>query len=167
MPEVKGVYYVISWVVAFLGWIVVNQQNNRREERKEIRAALGEIYKVVEELVSSSIAYHKKATHSPDDSKNIRLQVQKVGFKVLHLHFHNDVVNRAVYELRNAITLRNFDTWKHQAQTDESEIIENIYYHSDVLLNALEDCFGDLYRQGFRRAVAQEWRRFRGMLRSA
>ena len=166
MPEVKGIYYVISWVVVCIGWLVVNQQNNRREERKEIRASLGDIHKEVDDLVAMSIAYHKKNSHSPDDSKAIRLKMHKVGFKILHLHFHSDKVNRAIYELRHSITFKNFDTWKHQAQTDASEIVEGIYYQSDVLLNELENYFGKLYRQGFRRAIAHEWRRFLGMVQS-
>ena len=162
--EFKGGYYVISWVVAFVGWIVVNQQNNRREERKEIRAALGEIDKYLTRIVDLAVEYHKGAAHSPEGASLIRGLIQKFGIKVAHLHFYSDSVNRSMYEFRQSITYENFDTWKHVSQGDNSEIVEGINSAADQLVDDLETEFGLLFRQGFKIACAQEIKRFKGLV---
>ncbi|MCM2461047.1 hypothetical protein HGO40_11205 [Pseudomonas sp. CG7] len=164
MDDIKGIYYVGTWVVVIVGWVVVNQQNNRREERKEVKAAMGDIVELTDEITLKAIQYHKDAIHSDELSKLIRLQLQRLGFRIQHLHFHDDKLNKAIYEYRNSITYKNFDSSKHLPMPDDSEIIEDIHHASDSLMHSLEDCFGRRFRQGFRIAIAEEIRRFKMIL---
>lgn len=165
MGEIKGIYYVLSWIVALVGWIVVNQQNNRREERKEIRSALSEIYKIVEDLTDKASKYHQTESPSSTDAAAIKLQLQRLGQKITHLHFHDDTVNRSVYELRSAITYENFDSHSHTAVNETSDLVNDIYFQAEQLIDALEGCFGRSYRMGMKVRLIEEIRRFRESIR--
>lgn len=164
MDNINGVYYVGTWAVVIIGWIVVNQQNNRREERKEVKASMSNIIELTDEITTKALEYHKKSEHSAELSKDIRLQLQRLGFRIQHLHFYDGILNRSIFEYRNSITYKNFDSVDHKSVSDDSEIIEDIHHSSDALMHSLEDCFGRRFRQGFRVAIAEEFRRFKMLL---
>lgn len=67
----------IAWFVASLGWYISNRQANAREKRKEFRAEIDAIEKVVKELVS------KLATYCRSTERNGAARMLELEIKVL------------------------------------------------------------------------------------
>ena len=86
---------VITWLLVLLGWTLVNAQNNRREERKELRAALDRLSLRIEKLVALSIKYWQSdvSSESDDTSWEIKRDLDNVEASI------NRIVRRSEMSL--------------------------------------------------------------------
>lgn len=86
---------VITWLLVLLGWTIVNAQNNRREERKELRAALDRLSLRIEKLVVLSIKYWQSevSSESDDTSWEIKRDLDNVEASI------NRIVRRSEMSL--------------------------------------------------------------------
>ncbi len=73
----------IAWGVAAVGWLISNHHANTREKRKEFRAEIDSIEKVVKELVGKLSCYFRAADRD-DAAKALELDI-KVLFRELDL----------------------------------------------------------------------------------
>lgn len=137
----------ISWLLVIVGWLVINSQHNRRETRKEIRAALNDLYEMLNEIEDDAFKYHTGGGDAAL-SRKIKRRVGQLHSRV-NLAFINTIDTRCGSEIaafRKAVTLQNFDTVSHTALPITDPMFENITGTRERLVIALEQAFLNRYR---------------------
>lgn len=145
---------LLTLITVITGWIIVNWQNNKREERKELRSSLNEIISSIENLEEDAIRYHTSLERTVNLEKTITLKITRLSSKIRYLRFESDSLKRSFIDLKKSITLYNFETKRFSQQTLESDLVEDINYASDQLKDALENEFSKLYRGPFRYRIS-------------
>lgn len=141
-------YQFITWGLVLLGWYLLNRQQNNRARRQEVRVKIDRCEELLMRLEVLSIGYHTNPSHDEAIAREIRSLLNKV---LRHITFSN-LLSQEEYadtakRLRQAITLRNFDSSMHTAQTLNSTIVEGI---GEAIVNAqsaLEVAFMNRYSQ--------------------
>lgn len=140
---------VITWLVVITGWYVVNDKNNDRENRKEVRSLIDSIQNMLDDIEKEAIQYHTN-----DQSEELSFQIKRnlnnnlsSKVKVLKLKgFEIGKCDKYRKQLRQAITLKNFDTNDFQPQSFTSEIIRDILTSKGNFINEIEKCFSKNYK---------------------
>lgn len=146
---------VVPWLLVAVGWIVVNWQNNSREKRKEVRAKIDSIKKSIDDVEDLAIAHHIQAQEDARCMKikralvRVSREISIVGIAGLKI---SDSV-KAHARLRQAITLKNFETSQYQALALTDSIIADIGATSDSLRLHLESA----YSQKFQRTISDRF----------
>lgn len=137
----------ISWALVIVGWIVINAQHNKRETRKEVRAALNDLYDLLNEIEDEAFTYHT-GTGDALLSRRIKRQLAQI-FPRLHLALLKTIDVRCASEIgafRRAVTLHNFDTAGHRALVAGDQAFEEITITKERLVNRIEQAFLEKYR---------------------
>jgi len=140
---------VITWLVVITGWYVVNDKNNDREKRKEVRSLIDSIQNMLDDIEKESIQYHTNK-----QSEELSFQIKRnlnnnlsSKVNVLKLRgFEIGKCDKYRKQLRQAITLKNFDTNDFQPQAFSSEIIRDILISKGNFINEIEKCFSKNYK---------------------
>lgn len=140
---------VITWLVIITGWYVVNDKNNDREKRKEVRSLIDSIQNMLDDIEKEAIQYHTN-----NQSEELSFQIKRnlnnnlsSKVKVLKLKgFEIGKCDKYRKKLRQAITLNNFDTNGFQPQSFTSEIIRDILTSKGNFINEIEKCFSKNYK---------------------
>lgn len=140
---------VITWLVVITGWYVVNDKNNDREKRKEVRSLIDSIQNMLDDIEKEAIQYHTN-----NQSEELSFQIKRnlnnnlsSKVKVLKLKgFEIGKCDKYRKKLRQAITLNNFDTNGFQPQSFTSEIIRDILTSKGNFINEIEKCFSKNYK---------------------
>lgn len=132
-------------VLVVVGWIVVDNQNNKRELRREIRALIDNLITEIDELAERSFKFHKNSTFDAIESKQLKLRIQRIANNINR----NSLVenSKAIYHFRKSITGNNFDITIFRTQNDNSEILSLILEEKDELISALEEKYCNKYRK--------------------
>ncbi|WP_313226744.1 hypothetical protein [Stutzerimonas chloritidismutans] len=138
--------YSITWFLVVFGWIIVNWQNNRREDRKEIRNSITAITTEIMVLESLAAKYHTGKQRSIKKENRITYSISRISDHIRHLGFLERVFDEDIGNLRSSITLNNFQTSDFQSQEIGSELVENIRDYCQVLANKLENEFAKKYK---------------------
>ncbi len=111
----KALAPVGSWVIVIIGWMIVSKDNNKRELRKEIRAQVTEIGRMVDALVKEAAEYYCKPGSDPTtvtlalqikrDLKRVSMAAQRL--RAINAHFD---VGDALTELRQHVSGGGFDS---------------------------------------------------------
>jgi hypothetical protein len=143
MSDCNWIGQSVSWLIVITGWIVINHQNNQRETRKELRAAIDSVAKQIIDTEISAIQFHKKE-YSDSLAQELRIAIDRIDSRIeLISKATKDAytLRRAIITFRQAITLYNFDRSNHQPEGDQSGIINDIAEASNTLIQELEQCF--------------------------
>ena len=140
---------VITWLAVITGWYVVNDKNNDREKRKEVRSLIDSIQNMLDDIEKEAIQYHTN-----NQSEELSFQIKRnlnnnlsSKVKVLKLKgFEIGKCDKYRKKLRQAITLNNFDTNGFQPQSFTSEIIRDILTSKGNFINEIEKCFSKNYK---------------------
>jgi predicted nuclease with TOPRIM domain len=143
-----------------VGWIVVNWQNNNREERKEVRSSLSDAVEEIINLEDQAIEYHSAESRSKDSEREITKRITRLSSRMRHLGIESDGLKRAFIEFKKSMTLDNFETSRFAKQGADSEIIELISMYSEQLQDELEAQFYRSYRGPFLHRVSASIRQF-------
>lgn len=73
---------VVTWLMVFFGWVIVDRQHHRREERKEVRAAMDSLEKMLDELEMKSIEFHQATLFDKKEAGRIQSSVQRVQARI-------------------------------------------------------------------------------------
>lgn len=140
---------IITWVLVIYGWKVVDSANDKRESRKEVRAMILEIHKLLDEIEKNAIEYHTGDNPSPNLSADLKRNIsRKLQVCISHLGKRNlDVTKpeKALTALRQAITLKNFDSKDFSKKRLSDPLILNIGTTKDSLAMFLEDSFNSKF----------------------
>lgn len=141
--EILGlVSQVVTWLIVFFGWVIVDRQHHNREERKEVRAALDTLEKMLDDLELKSIEFHQAALFDKKEAGRIQSSIQRVQSRIRRLPFGQDQdVNTGIIEIRRAITLRNFEVSSFTSQPEDGEISVTVSASRDFLMNVLDEQF--------------------------
>lgn len=156
---------LLTLITVIIGWIIVNWQNNNREERKEVRASLSATLEEIVVIEDLAIEYHCAAVRSKIQEKEITKRITRLSSKVRHLRFENKGINTTFIKLKQAMTLDNFETNRFKSQDLDSEILESIGMYSEQLQDELESEFSKSFRAPFIYRLASAIRRFRAWCR--
>jgi hypothetical protein len=152
---------LITLITVVAGWIIVNWQNNRREERKEVRSSLNGIIEEITEIEDLSIAYHSAESRDQVIEKAITQKITRLSAKIHHLRFDSLDAKNLFIELKKSITLDNFETRKFIQQTHDSDIVDSINLYSEQLQDILETEFSNNFRGTFLDRLASSIKHFR------
>lgn len=152
---------LFTLVTVVTGWIVVNWQNNNREERKEVRSSLSEALEEIINLEDVSSEYHTGSSREISAEKEITKKITRLSSKVRHLRFESPRINKLFIKFKQSMTLDNFETNRFSTQDLDSEILELISMYSEQLQDELEAEFSRSYRAPFVYRFASAIRRFR------
>lgn len=159
--ESPGAYTsLLTPATVIFGWLIVNWQNNKREERKELRSALTEIIESTEVLEDAASRYHQADERNRKLEKELNLKIIRLSAKIRYLRFESEEVKYAFIELKKSITMDNFETSRFAKQDVDSDIVESIYFSADSLKDRLEEEFSTLYRGPLRYRVSAAIRNF-------
>jgi len=131
------------------GWWVVNRQHNKREERKEVRAALNALYELLNQIEADAFDYHTSEVANLSLSRKIKRQLSQIYTRV-NLAFQNVVecnCARDVTTFRQAVTLQNFDDANHKALEPSDPLFDSITAAKERLVAKVEQAFVKHYRR--------------------
>lgn len=136
----------ISWVLIAAGWVVVNDQNNKRETRKEVRTSLLELYKVLDEIEDAAFEYHTTDGDAGKARKIVRA-IQQIAPRIIMarrgpIKFH---YTNALAGFRRAITFTNFDTSTFERKQPEDHFFDAIAAAKRELITSLELAYSQAY----------------------
>ncbi|MEG8233812.1 hypothetical protein [Pseudomonas orientalis] len=142
-------FYPVTWALVIIGWLIVNWQNNRREERKEIRTALSKIFDDVAALQNEAITYHTSASRNFNLETKIVMMESRLSEHLSYLRIRNSSYTSEYASFVDSIMLNNFESSTFFRQAPSSIIIESIRDTSSELESALELEFSNLFRGNF------------------
>lgn len=142
-------FHPVTWTLVIVGWLIVNWQNNRREDRKEIRAALTKIYSDINDLQQEAINFHTSKRQDFNLESKIVLTQGRLTDHLGHLRIRSSSYFTQLSAFIDAITLENFQDSKFTRQAISSELVDNIRDTANELEAALENEFSQLFRGGF------------------
>jgi hypothetical protein len=138
----------VTWILVITGWWLVNRQNNIREKRKEIRTLLDKIQNTLDEIESQAIKYHT-AEKSDDLAFALKRSLNKKFPNKLAILKLRDLEVENCYlflkQLRQAITLENFDTSDFEIKKISDDLVKNIWLSKEHLSQELEKSFARKY----------------------
>jgi len=115
---------VMTWGLVFLGWMLVNAQNNRREDRKEFRSSLDRLSQRIETLLLASVQYwcsDPNTAGSADITWEIKRNLEQVELNINRLvrraesnipwHWRKTGERQLAIAACNSRVLEAFDAW--------------------------------------------------------
>lgn len=151
---------LFTLVTVVLGWIVVNWQNNNREERKEVRSSLSDAVEEIIALEDKAVEYHSADSRSLEYEREITKRITRLSSRIRHLGIESEGLRRLFIRFKQSMTLDNFETSRFSKQNPDSEILEMISMHSEQLQDELEAQFSRLFRGPFLHRVSASIRQF-------
>ncbi|MFL1552561.1 hypothetical protein ACI77I_26355 [Pseudomonas sp. D47] len=141
-------FYPVTWILVVVGWIIVNWQNNRREDRKEVRAALTKMYSDISELEKDGITFHTSKQQDYNLASQILLAQGKLSERLSHLRIRRSSYSGELTAFTDSISLENFYDSNFVRQSISSPLANNIRDTAKELEAVLEDEFSNLFRAG-------------------
>jgi hypothetical protein len=137
---------VITMAVAILGWHVINKQNNKREDRKELKSAIDSIISEIHSIETQAIDYYKV---DPSEDSPIIERALKKRIDLLEQHIkllqkmntkHFGKIEKSV-EYRRVITGGDFEQQSRKAKPPSNDKFLELSMISKELIRELEDCY--------------------------
>jgi len=145
-PSSFNLGQLVTWILVIGGWFIINFQHNRREDRKESRAAIDRIREYAHVLEVEAINAHKAGSITADDVSNITWKIKKLIDDIEYcILLPKDERNAHAKYLRKSITLDNLDPSNHLALQEDHKIIREIRTAFDDLIGSVEKHFRSKY----------------------
>jgi len=145
MPSV--VCSVLPSVLVVCGWLVINQQNNTRETRKEIRAALLDLYKLLDEIEDDAFTYHTGVGDAAL-ARKIKRNISQISPRI-KLALRDRVECKYTHQLsafRKSITLVNFESTAFESKAIDNKFFTDISDSKHNLITILDTAFNAKFR---------------------
>jgi len=136
---------IVTWLIVIIGWLVVNNQNNNRESRKELRTRIDCLRNQIEGVEAQAIKYHT-SVHDENLGLKIKLSIERIAndVNILGISLSNNF-SFLVFQFRKSITLNNFDSHEHTILNADNELIQNIASAIQSLTIEIEKAYGNKY----------------------
>jgi hypothetical protein len=131
---------IVSWLIIFAGWIVVNRQNNSRETRKEVRASLLDLYEHLDQIEVDAFAYHT-GTGDVLLAHKLKRDIDQVVPRIklaLRGPMTTCRYGKQLIAFRQSITLQNFDSATFAPKKPSDTFFEVIVVSKRALIYCLE-----------------------------
>jgi hypothetical protein len=141
----------ISWVLVILGWWIVSRGHNRREDRKEVRAALTHIADLIRTVEENSHHYLVSSTSSPENrtlSIAIKRDLKRLAGDLQRFEesCEGAQCRLELIAFRQAVTGGEFDSKKRAVCAPDSVKLAEVSSGADDLLAVLEGAFVKRFR---------------------
>jgi hypothetical protein len=142
---------VVTWLLVIVGWLVVNWQSNLRETRKEIRERIDCLRDDILKLEDLSTRHHTVDNDPVRRAEIKRLiaavaaSAKMIGDAGLSIEKRSQLIR----DLRQAITLRNFDE-EYAPVPVTDPIVIDIGASVAALLRATETAYSQRYHKPIR-----------------
>jgi len=149
----KALSPVISWGLIIAGWKVVSADHNKRERRKEIRAAINALSQQIRNCEEKSHEYWMLSEEN-DRAKilsvAIKRDLQRISVEWFRVQSDCKIPksHQRLIAFRRSITAGDFEVKGRGAAADNSEKILRISDAAIDLIDALEDGFSNLINAG-------------------
>lgn len=127
-----------------LGWLIVNNQNNFREDRKEARDVMIKLQDLIESITSCAESYHVAASADVAKAHKIKNDLAMASARLQRLHAFgvgSEHAKGLFIEFRQSITAKNFDTASFSQQSHSSDTVLDISYFARLLFDELDGCY--------------------------
>jgi hypothetical protein len=137
---------IISWIVIFVGWYIVNRQNNNRETRKEVRASMLSLYRHLDEIEIDAIAYHT-GDGDPLLARKIKRDIDQIPARIALAQRGSMKCRYSMYliQFRQAITLNNFDSASFAPKDPTDRFFDAIVVSKRSLIYSLDRAYNRAY----------------------
>ena len=130
---------IITWVIVFVGWWVVDHQNSKRQRRIEELSQVEKCISMLHDLENDAINYHTGSVRDESLSRDIRLKIQRISKFLNNLNLIPiGQRNNLVKQVRRSITMENFDSSNFKPQDINHDLIANISESIDATKNVLD-----------------------------
>lgn len=146
----NGGWTALVAFVAIIGWFATHLLHEARERRKETRAQLNASQQLLWELAKQAKLFHRKESFCEIESFDLLSDIQRVFRSLRRLQaLPSDAYKETTINLRQAITLQNFDKSGFSRQQPSSTLLAEIDGAAQDLDDALEDAYVSLYPSRF------------------
>ena len=138
---------VVPWILVVVGWFFVDQQNNSRERRKEVRGKVDALRELIDEVEELAFLHHGTGQESLRCVK-IRRSIKKINNDIAILEkfgLTGILGDTTLLDIRQSITLKNFDTSKFIVLNTTDPIFSEIGVSLDQLRDSLEHSYAAKY----------------------
>lgn len=152
MPNQSKMDWVASipWIVAALGWAFTHFLSEARERRKEVRSQIDKLYEQLYKLEQDARGFHCSSAYDPAKAGDVNTKIQILERSMTRVPiFVMDRFSSYIIRLRRAVTMRNFDSSEFVAQTQDSEILQDIFSASQDIEDEMERQYRDNYKATF------------------
>lgn len=135
-----------TWITVIIGWFVVHYLSTKRDQRKEARERLDQYILGLRALEERAVKFHQSPSYQADVARGLLFDIQRCHAKLSRHPFCSFEVSPALkIQLRQSITLKNFDASKFACQPANSSILGNIANAFDDLEDLLEKEYERIY----------------------
>lgn len=158
MPDVSSFNWVKdilapfgTWLLVIIGWFFVSSDNNKRENRKEVRLAINAISTTLTNLQKLVFRYYTSAINAPgvdDISVEIKDEIMRLGLQLEVLKKHDDKFNldTEYLKLKQDVTGNaNFDSNNRRQLNRNDRDLMTMALSGQSLLEELEVRFVKYY----------------------
>lgn len=142
-------------ILVVAGWVIVNNQNNKREDRKELRKFIDDLVSKVEELEKLSIEFHTSKKYIESNASSILSQYSKITAQLGRSRLDCFNCYDSAIKLHESISEDNFSSNNFKKQNHNSELINNILTQSSIFIDALESLFYNTTRLTLPQRIAK------------
>lgn len=141
---------VAGWALIILGWLTNHWLSELRDRRKEIRAQLDALHELLQSILQDATAFHTGKEWDGSFVSKIKIQLRKLESSALRLSLVNDFhVGGLVKQVRQAISLENFEPSDFISQNVASDLVLGIELAVEEMANVMEGAYAAAYPRHF------------------
>lgn len=143
----------LAWLTAVLGWVIVSRDNNKREDRREVRSTLDTIVGAVNALEDKATQYY--AMDVSDESRHLEMEIKR-DLKVLEAKIKRLAATDPRFQhlqrqsaFHNVLTGGDFEQSARTARPHTDGKMIEIYSEARELIETLETVYVEKYHTRF------------------
>ncbi|NNT92279.1 hypothetical protein [Stutzerimonas nitrititolerans] len=150
----------ITPILVILGWIIVNNQNNKREDRKELRKFIDDLIEKTDQLEILSVDFHTSKKYKAALAAEILSNHTKITAQLGRSRLQCFQCFDASIRFHESFSEENFASNNFQKQLHNSDLINNIHTQADLMRDQLEHLFYNTARLTKIQNLAQRFSKY-------
>lgn len=135
-----------TWILIISGWYAVHYFAKERDQCKDARERLDQFILALRVIEGKAIQFHQSTSYNGGMARALVFDIQRIIAKLKRHPFDSFKVEHNLQkELRQSITLKNFDASKFAYQPDNSLILSKIANAVDDIEDQLEKEYEQIY----------------------
>lgn len=139
----------IGWTILVVGWVCVHSLTKKRELRKEVRNSIDAYMELLYDLEKDAREFHQGPTYNEDLARKLQFKIKRNIAKLDRYPLSLLAVkDTSKMELRQAITIKNFDSSTFTQQLPHNFIFTEIAESIDAIEDTLETNYKTKFTNG-------------------
>ncbi len=156
--EYRLVGTFITPILVIIGWVIVNNQNNKREDRKELRKFIDELIERIETLEELAVKFHTSKKYKDSTAAEILSSHTKITAQLGRSRLECIECYDAAVAFNESFSDENFAPNNFTKQNPDSELINNIHAQANQFRDALETLFYNTARLSIRQRLGARFK---------